>query len=228
MENKELQNPLGPFEFKECISLVKSTGKKAKTLRELRDLIALVGDESIYYHTYQYYLRRQILEYNNDFAHWAGENLEERALSEYFSNVDPFSLKDVAELRKALLKVIDDYLERFPEPREVMPGNEFYFNEAIILVFPAGLKASNLAELFIAIRYIDPPSVYYHFYEAKMRLRSGIDDFSKWVEDGLGRKDLAAKIRSIDPLMHTLDGIREHVSEMVEEEVKRDMEVMPR
>ena len=61
-------NPLGPFEFKECISLVKSTGKKAKTLRELRDLIALVGDESVYYHTYHYYLRRQILEYNNDFA----------------------------------------------------------------------------------------------------------------------------------------------------------------
>lgn len=228
MEGYEPGNSLGPFEFKECISLVKSTGKKAKTLQELRDLIALVGDESIYYHTYQYYLRRQILEYNNDFAHWAGENLEERALSEYFSNVDPFSLKDVADLRKALLKVIDDYLERFPEPREVMPGNEFYFNEAIILVFPAGLKASNLAELFIAIRYIDAPSVYYHFYEAKMRLRSGIDDFSKWVEDGLGRRDLAAKIRNIDPLMHTLDGVREHLALIVEEEVKKDMEVMPR
>jgi len=228
LEDREPGNPLGPFEFKECISLVKSTGKKARTLRELRELIALVGDESIYYHTYQYYLRRQILEYNNDFAHWAGENLEERALSEYFSNVDPFLFKDVADLRKALLKVIDDYLERFPEPREVTPGNEFYFNEAIILVFPAGLRAFNLAEFFIAIKYIDAPSVYYHFYEGKMRLRKGIDDFSKWIEDGLGRKDLAARIRSIDPLMHTLEGIREHINEMVEEEVKKDMEVMPK
>ncbi len=83
MEDKDLQNPLGPFEFKECISLVKSTGKKAKTLRELRDLIAIIGNESIYYHTYQYYLNRQFVEYNNDFAHWAGQSLEERALSEY-------------------------------------------------------------------------------------------------------------------------------------------------
>jgi len=224
----ERVNPLGPFEFKECISLVKSTGKKAKTLRELRELIALVSDESISNHAYQYYLRRQIIEYNNDFAHWAGENLEERALSEYFSNVDPFSFKDVADLRQALLKVIDDYLERFPEPREVMPGNEFYFNEAIILVFPAQLRASNLAEFSIAIKYIDAPSVYYHFYEGKMRLRSGIDDFSRWIEDGLGRKELAAKIRGIDPLMHTLDGVREHVTLMVEEEVKKDMEVMPK
>jgi len=228
LEEKQPGNPLGVFEFKECISLVKSTGKKAKTLQELRELIGLVSDESIYYHTYQYYLRRQILEYNNDFAHWAGENLEERTLSEYFSNVDPFLFKDVADLRKALLKVIDDYLERFPEPREVIPGNEFYFSQAIILVFPAGLRASNLAEFFIAVKFIDVPSVYYHFYEARMRLRSGADDFSKWVEDGLGRKELAAKIRNIDALMHTLEGIREHVTEMAEEEVKKDMEVMPK
>ncbi len=228
MEGNDPGNHLGPFEFKECISLIKSTGKKARTLRELRELIALVSDESIYYHTCQYYLRRQILEYNNDFAHWAGQGLEERALSEYLSNVDHFSFKDMDDLRKALLKVIDDYLERFPEPREVMPGNEFYFNEAIILVFPAGLRAFNLAEFFIAIKYIDAPSVYYHFYEARMRLRGGMDDFSKWVEDELGRKDLAVKIRSLDPLMHTLDQIREHVAEMVEGEVKKDMEVMPR
>ncbi len=228
MEGNEPGNPLGPFEFKECISLVKSTGKKAKTLREMRELIAVISEESIHYHTYQYYLKRQILEYNNDFAHWAGQSLEERALSEYLSNVDHFSFKDMDDLRKALLKVIDDYLERFPEPREVMPGNEFYFNEAIILVFPAGLRAFNLAEFFIAVKYIDAPSVYYHFYEARMRLRGGMDDFSKWVEYELGRKDLAVKIRSLDPLMHTLDQIREHVAEMVEEEVKKEMEVMPK
>lgn len=228
MDNKETESNLGPFEFKECISLIKSTGKKAKSLRELRELIAIVGDESIYYHTHQYYLRRQILEYNNDFAHWAGENLEERALSEYFSNVDPFLFKDVADLRNALLNVIDDYLERYPEPREVKPGDEFYFNEAIILVFPAGLRASNLAEFFIAVKYIDAPSVYYHFYEGRMRLRAGMNDFSKWVEDGLGRKELAAKIRNIDPLMHTLDGLREHLDMILEEEVRKDMEVMPK
>ena len=228
MEDREPANPLGPFEFKECISLVKSTGKKAKTLRELRDLIALIGEESIHYHTYQYYLKRQILEYNNDFAHWAGQSLEERALSEYLSNVDHFSFKDMDDLRKALLKVIDDYLERFPEPREVILGNEFYFKEAIILVFSTGLRANNLAEFFIAIRNIDAPSVYYHFYEARMRLRSGIDDFSKWAEDGLGRNDLAVKIRSMDPLMHTLDEVKEHLAMIVEEAVKKDMEAIPK
>lgn len=215
-----------PFEFKQCIGLIESTGKKAKTLRELKDLISIISDESIHHHTYQYYLRRQILEYNNDFAHWAGESLEERTLSEYFSNIDPFSFRSIDDLRKALLNVIDNYLGRFPEPREAMPGDEFYFNEAIILVFPAGLKANNLAEFLIAIKYIDPPSLYYHFYEARVRLGSGIDDFSKWVEEVLGRKDLATQVRAIDPLMHSLEGIREHLALIVEEEVRKDMEVM--
>ena len=227
MEERELE-PIDPFEFRECISIMKSTGRKAKNLRELRDLIAVIRDESLYHHMYQYYLKRQILEYSNDFAHWAGDSLEESALSEYFSNIDPFLYKDIDGLRKALLKVVDDYLQRFPEPREAMPGNEFYFKEAIILLFSAGLRANNLAEFLIGIKYIDLPSIFYHFYEARVRLGSGIDDFSKWVEDALGRKDLAARIRTIDPLMHTLEGIREHLVEMLEEEVRKDMEVVPK
>ena len=221
-------SPAKPFEFKQCISLIKSTGKKAKDLRELREIIGFISDESLFHHTYQYFLERRILEYNNDFAHWAGESLEERTLSEYFSNIDPFLFKGIDELRKALLEVIDNYRKQFPEPREAMPGNEFYFNEAVILFFPAGLKANNLAEFLIAIKYIDPPSIYYHFYEARIRLGSGIDDFSKWVEEALGRKELALRMRNIDPLMHTLDGIRGHLAEMVEEEVKKDMEVVPK
>jgi hypothetical protein len=130
LDEKELQN-IGPFEFRECISIMKSTGRKAKTLRELRDLIAIISDESLYHHTYQYYLKRQVLEYSNDFAHWAGESLEESVLSEYLSNIDPFLFRNIGELRKALLKVIDDYLQ----PTGSNARNEFYFKETIILVF---------------------------------------------------------------------------------------------
>jgi len=115
---------MSSFEFRECISIMKSTGKKAKTLRELRDLIAIISGESLYHHTYQYHSKRQILEYNNDFAHWAGESLEERVLSEYFSNIDPFLYRNIDELRKALLKDIDDNLQRFPEPRKTIPDKE--------------------------------------------------------------------------------------------------------
>ena len=210
-----------PFEFKQCVSILKSTGKRAKSLRELRGVIAVVSDESIFHHTYQYFLKGHILEYTNDFAQWAGESLEGRALSEHLSNIDPYAFKNIDELRQELLNVIDSYLKSFPEPREAMPGDEFYFNETITLTFPVGIRAKNLAEFLIAVKYIDAGAIYYHFYEARIRL--GVDDFSKWFEDSLGKKDLAERIMAIDPFMHSIEGIREYIAEAVDEEVKKDM-----
>ncbi|GER93028.1 hypothetical protein A45J_0759 [hot springs metagenome] len=213
-----------PFEFKQCVSILKSTGKKAKNLRELRDAIAVVSDESIFHHTYQYFLKGHVLQYTNDFAHWAGESLEERALSEHFSNIDPYSFKNINELRQELLNVIDGYLEYFPEPREAMIGDEFYFNETITLIFPMSIRAKNLAEFLIAIKYIDAAAIYYHFYEARIRL--GVDDFSKWIEDSLNKKELSEKIRSIDLFMHSIEGIRDHIIEAVEKDVRAGMEAI--
>ena len=83
-----------PFEFKQCITILKATGEKAKNLRELRDRISDVSDESMFHHVYQYFLKEQrVLEYTNDFAQWTGETLKENVLSEQLSNIDPYSFK---------------------------------------------------------------------------------------------------------------------------------------
>ncbi len=217
-----------PFEFNQCISILKATGKKAKNLRQLKEIIAEISEACIFHHTYQYFLKGHALEYTNDFAHWAGESLEERALSEHLSNIDPYDFESLSDLRNKLLEVIDYYLRDFTEPREAMAGDEFCFNETVTLIFPIGIRAKNLAEFLTAIKYIDAGSIYYHFYEARMRLGGGVDDFSRWIEDAFGKKELIAKIRSIDPFMHTIEGIRKHLEEAVEDEVRRDMEVIDR
>ena len=221
-----MEEIIKPFEFRQCVSILKSTGEKAKDLRELKDLIASVSDESIFHHTYQYFLKGHILEYTNDFAQWAGESLEERELSEHLSNIDPYDFKDISDLRNEILNVIHNHLERFPEPRKAIPGDEFYFNETVTFIFPVGIRARNLAEFLTAIRYVNTGPIYYHFYEARMRLGKGIDDFSRWIEDVFGKKDLAERIRAIDPFMHNIEGIKEHIIEAVEEEVRKDMEVI--
>lgn len=220
-----MQEIIEPFEFRQSVSLLKTTGRKARNLRELRTGIEGASNESIYYHIYQYFLKGHMLEYTNDFAHWAGESLEERMLAEQLSSVDPYEFADITDLRDKLLKVIDNYLETFPEPREVMPGNEFYFTEAITIVSRAGIRARNLAEFLIAIRYVDAGSLYYHFYDARSRLGSRRDDFSEWFERG-GKKELAEKIMAIDPFMHTMEGIREHIIEAVDDDVRKGMEEM--
>ncbi|MCK5503698.1 MAG: hypothetical protein KAJ10_00945 [Thermodesulfovibrionia bacterium] len=213
------------FEFKQCVSIVKSTGQKAVNLRELRMLISQVGDESIFHHSYQYFLKGHMLEYTNDFAQWAGESLEERALAERLSSIDPYSCKSVNHVRKELTRVIDEHLSEFPEPHDVVTGDEFYFNETISFVFPVGVKTKNLAEFLVAIGHIDEGSIYYHFYDSRVRLGEGIvDDFSRWIEHTLGRKKLADKVRGIDPFMHSTERIREHIREVVEEYVRADME----
>ncbi|MEW6067633.1 MAG: DUF5752 family protein [Nitrospirota bacterium] len=217
-----------PFEFKQCISIIKSTGKKAKDLHELRDIIAVISDECIFHHTYQYFLKGHVLEYTNDFAQWAGESLEERALAEHLSNIDPYDFKNINDLRNKLVAVIDEYLINFPEPRKAIHGDEFYFNETITLIFPVGIRAKNLAEFLTAIKFVETGSIYYHFYEARIRLGGGVDDFSRWIEDAFEKKELAEKIRTIDPFMHNIEEIRGHITELVEGEVRKDMEVLDR
>lgn len=166
-----------------------------------------------------------MLEYTNDFAQWAGESLEERALAERLSSIDPYSCKSVSHVRKELILVIDEHLREFPEPHDVVTGDEFYFNETVSLVFPVGVKTKNLAEFLVAIGHIDEGSIYYHFYDSRVRLGEGVvDDFSRWIEHTLERKNLADKIRAIDPFMLSTERIREHIREAVEEYVRADME----
>jgi len=215
-----------PFDFRACISVLKSTGKKARNLRELRDIISVVSEDCLFHHTYQYFLKGHVLEYTNDFAHWAGESLEERALAERLANIDPYDLGSIDAVRRALVDAIDDYLVHFPEPREAMASDEFYFNETVSLVFPVGVRARNLAEFLAAIKYVDAACIYYHFFEARMRLGSGKDDFSSWMDETLGKTELALRVRGIDPFMHSLEDIRRHVIDMVEEVVRKDMEVL--
>jgi hypothetical protein len=211
------------FEFKQCITMRKATGRRARNLREFREALSSVSKGSIFHHTYQYFLKGHILEYTNDFAQWAGESLEERALAEHLSNIDPYDFSDIEDVRNALVTAVEAYLEMFPEPREAMPGDEFYFNETVSFVFPAGVRARNLAEYLMAIKYVDGSSLYYHFYDARQRL-GGSDDFSNWFEDILGKSDLAKRIRAIDPFMHSIEGIRERIAAAVEDEVRQDME----
>ncbi len=90
------------------------------------------------------------------------------------------------------------------------------------LIFSAGFRAQNLAEFLTAIKQVDGSSLYYHFYDARLRLGIKADDFSQWFSDGLGKSDLAEKIRRIDPFMHNLEGIRVLMVKAVEVELKRD------
>jgi len=214
------------FVFRDIINVTKSTGFMASNLLELRNAVAEVSEECIFHHIYRYFVYGHITEQTNDFAHWASESLEESALAEQLSNIDPYSFRSTEELRKATIAVLDYYIENYPEPRPVLPGYEFYFCEAVSYVFPAGIKARNLAEFLMAIKYIDASSIYYHFFEARTRLRKESDDFSKWIKEVSKSPATAEKLRGVDPFMSNLEGIREQIIRILEEAIREEMEVV--
>jgi len=219
-----MEKIIEPFEFKQCVTVPKSTGKSAKNLRELRQLLRRASDESIIHHTCQYFLHGHVFEHTNSFAQWTAESLGEKALSEHLSNVDPYDFRNIEDLRHELLKAIDSRLQATPRPRDAMGGDEFFLSEAITLVFPTHVSAVSLAEFLIGIRYVDKSSIYYHFYETRIRRMGETDDFSTWFASSLANEELAKRITSIDPFMHTLEGVRKHIVETVEEEMKKTIE----
>lgn len=212
------------FVFRDIVTVIRYTGMRSSTLDELRSALAKVSDESIFHHTCQYFLKGHIHEHTNDFSHWAAVYLEESVLAEQLSNVDPYSFKNIRELRRHLLNVIDLYRREFPKPSPVRQGEEFYFSEADTFVFPAGLKARNLAEFLMAIKFLDSSSIYYHFYEARSRLRSSSDDFSAWIRAVMKAPEIADRLAAIDPFMNNVEGIRQLIIVALEEGIRAQME----
>ncbi|RMG69101.1 MAG: hypothetical protein D6710_09320 [Nitrospirae bacterium] len=209
------------FEFKRCYTVLISTGRKARNLKELLDILRDVSADSIFHHTLQYFMKVHQLSYTNDFAQWAGESLEERALSERLSSIDPFEFSQIEPIRARLIETVESFLEEFPEPRDVFPGNEFYFNMTLSFVYPVGIRVTGLTEFLQALKSVDPQCIYYHFYEARWRLENSIDDFSMWLEHSLGEKALAEEVRAIDLFMHTIEGVRNRIVNLVQERLLR-------
>jgi hypothetical protein len=211
------------FYFMDIVNVIKHTGIKAATLTELKEGISKISKYSMFHHTCQFFIKGNIQEHTNDFSQWASTNLGERSLAEQLSNIDSYSFSSMDSLRKHILIVINKYLEDYPEPREVLSGEEFFFNEAVTFIFPAGLKARNLAELLMAIKHVDASSIYYHFYEARARLKKSSDDFSKWIEEVHKAPEIASKLRMIDPFMNNLETVRSQIIEVLEDGIKSQM-----
>ena len=137
-----------PFRFFECIALVMPTGKKASNLREFVELLKVVPPEVICHHLHHFFLKAvfQPWDYANDFAHWAAFGLEDFALAEKLSNLDPYSQSDIENLRETVVDIIEDHMWESPMIPWARPGSEFFFNQSLTLVVPTGIEVKNLIE----------------------------------------------------------------------------------
>lgn len=209
-----------PFRFYTRMHLSALTGLRASTLEELLGLIRDVPGACIYHHTHRFLQQHQYLspEPPNDFAYWTAEILGEGELGERLASVDTVQFSTIRELREKLASTITKYLKENPaaQKRFAREDQQFHFIKSMSFVLPTKYTAANLAEFSDILRKITIDSIYFHMFEARLRLEKGTNDFSRWMEISLGDADLAKKIARLDPYTQTLEDLRATIIQIIQ------------
>ena len=212
MENQTQKS----FIFDTELRLVVLTGVKARSLAELRQTLTKVSGSSIFFHTHQAYLAHNFQKptYYNDFSVWASQTLREEALAEKLAAIDLLAFTTIRELREAIIQTIDAYLAEINRPTyECRPEEAFHFCRSKSFVLPIGVIAHDVPEFFEMLPLISNASLYFHFFEARLRLGRRTNDFSRWLKDR-GREELALKIDQLNPYSRTLDELRSAIIQL--------------
>ncbi len=212
------------FEFRSLLNLTLLTGIRARDLAELVQHMRTVPGAVIYHHTHHFLVQHQYLspEPPNDFAYWVSNILLEERLGEELAAVDVLRFRTVRDLRNALVQVIQGFLDRSSNLRTAPPGEEFHFMQSVSYVIPTGVKVANLAEFGHGLERVSLSSIAYHMFDARLRLEKGDNDFSRWIEQSLGDRQLADSFRKIDPYTFTQEGLRRRLLNLVGQRLKED------
>lgn len=214
-----------PFRFHTSLALQEATGLRAATLPQLLHLLREVPESCIYYHTHDFLLSHHYLtpEPTNDFAYWVAEVLGEAPLGELLASIDILERASLQSLREALVETIETYLTGHPmaQMKFASDGQEFFFVRARHVILPAGHEVSTLPEFAQALSQVTIRSLYFHVFDARLRLGHATNDFSRWLKEQFGLAELAEEIARLDPYAHTLETLRSMMLSLVQQELAR-------
>ena len=220
----ELIRAREPFQFHTRLHLSELTGLRASNLSQLLKLIKSVSGSCIYHHTHRFLLQHQYLspEPPNDFAYWVTEVLGEVELGEKLVSIDTMQFLTIHDLRGEIISVIEEHLEskHSSKLKFASEGEEFYFIKSVSFVLPTNYFAYDLREFTDVLGKITIDSIYFHIFEARLRLERHTNDFSNWIETSLGNEELARRIARLDPYTRTLEDLRNTLIEMVKKAIK--------
>ncbi|OGX08545.1 MAG: hypothetical protein A2Z88_06470 [Omnitrophica WOR_2 bacterium GWA2_47_8] len=212
------------FRFYTRLNLSGLTGLKAATLEELLQHIKEVPGSCIYHHTHRFLQQHQYLspEPPNDFAYWVTHILGDDRLGEDLASIDTVQFTTIRELREKIVTVIEEYLKKYPSAKRRFVNEEqaFSFIKSMSFILPTHYIASNLREFIEILRKVTIDSIYFHIFEARLRLEKKSNDFSNWIESFLGDKELAEKIAQLDPYTQTLEDLRQALIRILERKLK--------
>jgi hypothetical protein len=206
-----------PFTFYTSSQLVEITGRKAANLKEFLDLLKGLDDSSIFYHVHHAFREHQFAPglYTNDFAHWVGEELNENALAEKLANINIKDFTELAALRGRIAEIIDAYLQANPDQGLLEAKHKFYFCRNVGVVQKTKYVAWDLEEFCDGLRRVGLRSLFFHFFEARLRLGKKSNDFSDWIINNFRDEKLARRIEALDPYSQTMDELRDEIIALI-------------
>lgn len=216
----ELKKAEAPFRFYTRLHLSVLTGWRASTLNQLLDLLQEVPGSCIYHHTHRFLQQHQYLspEPPNDFAYWVTDVLGEDELGEKLASIDTVQFSTIRALREKIISTIKNYLEKnsLAKLKFSREGEEFHFIKSVSFILPTNYIVYDLKEFMEILKKITIDSIYFHIFEARLRLGKKTNDFSNWIETSIGDKKLADEISHLDPYTRTLEDLRKTVIEIME------------
>ena len=212
-----------PFLFTGCWELREMLGRSARDEQQLVEAIEEIPLDSIYYHTHSFFLRHKYIvgPYPNDFATWAAIQVRDRVLGEKLGILDPYDFENLEAVRAEIVTIIEEHLSQLQIIPRAIYGEPFYFMQSRIIEVPTDLEARTLTEFREILATVDVSVVYYHTFEAMLRLGRKKGDFALWVEDQLGLPELAQKISTLDPYMTTLESVRTRIIRLCDEVLEK-------
>ena len=211
------------FQFFTRLSLQELTGLRATTIPQLLKYLKEVPGSVIYHHTHHFLQAHQYLtpEPPNDFAYWVTEVLGEKRFGEELASIDTVQFATIRALRDRLVQTVARSLRAQPLLRlRRAPLNEaLYFMKSISVVLPTAIRATTLQEFADGLETVTIDSLYYHIFEARLRLERGQNDFSRWFETSLDEAPLARAVSGLDPYTYTMEELRQTMLRLVRQRV---------
>ncbi len=212
-----------PFYFNSGAHLLRIGKERAANLQELLDAVRTCPDASIFQHTFQTLEEHHFIQkgFSNDFSHWAFAACNEVELAERLASVDIREFTSMSALRERIVHIIESYLQKNPRAATRPAMEPFYLMSSDMVVVPTPYVARNLEEFSDALRKVSIHSIYYHFIDARLRLKLNTNDFSIWLEHEMDMKQAADRLNQTDIYTTSLENVRRNILRIIEAELAR-------
>src|SRR5260370_6243372 len=212
-----------PFYFNSAAHLLRISRDKAANLQELLDAVRDCNEACIFQHTFQTLEEHHFIRegFSNDFSHWAFSACNEVGLAERLAALDVREFTSIAALRERVVNIIEGYLARTARAATRAATEPFYLMAVDLVVVPTPYVARNLEEFADGMRKVSIHSIYYHFIDARLRIKLNNNDFSVWLDQELDLGAAADRINRIDIYTSTLEGVRRNILRTIETEIAR-------